>query len=99
MEPGGQVQLRMFTIENLKRHCLNSGAMVAYSAILRNNDRMLLVELSQSGDNIVAYESETGLIYHLNVPKGVAKVDDLRDGDEVSIKHSVVETATIYQPK
>ena len=99
MELGGQARSIMFTIENLKRHCLNSGAIVACSAILRNNDRILHVELSQSGDNIVAYESETDLIHHLNVPKGVAKVDDLRDGDEISIKHSVVETAPIYQPK
>lgn len=89
----------MFTIENMKRHCLNSGAVVVYSAILRNNDTELHVELSQSGDNIVAYESETDLIHDLNVPEGVDKVEDLRNGDEVSIKHSIVETASIYKVK
>lgn len=89
----------MFTIEDLKCHYLDSGARMAYSAILRNNDRRLYVELSQSGDNIVAYESETDLIHHLNVPEGVAKIEDLHDGDEVSIKLPVAETASIYQFK
>lgn len=83
----------------MKRHYLNSGAQIAYSAILRNNNSKLYVELSQSGDNIVAYESETDLIHHMNVPEGISKVEDLCDGDEVSIKHSAVETTSIYHVK
>lgn len=89
----------MFTIKNLTCHYLNSGTIVAYSADLRNNNRILYVELSQSGDNIVAYESETDLIHYLNVPEGVVKIEDLRDGDTVSIEHSTAETASIYQGK
>ena len=85
-----------FIIEDMQCHVLDNGARVGYSATLKDGSNRMYVEFSQSGNNIVAYESATDLIHQLILPDGINKIEDLRTGHKVSIRVSAEETASHY---
>ena len=65
-------------------------------AIEKIGEERRFVEFSQSGPNIVAYEKETDLIHHLNLPEGINRIEDLLNGHEVAFRISIEETAKHY---
>ena len=86
----------MYTIEDMQCHHLNNGINVVYTAVLSNGEERRFVEFSQSGSNIVAYEKETDLIHHLNLPEGINRIEDLLNGHEVAFRISIEESAKHY---
>ena len=86
----------MYTIEDMRCHHLNNGINVVSPAVLSNGEERRFVEFSQSGPNIVAYEKETDLIHHLNLPEGINRIEDLLNGYEVAFRISTEETAKHY---
>ena len=91
-----KAEITMYTIEDMQRHVLDNGTKVMYTAVLNNGNARRSVEFSQSGPNIVAYEKETDLIHHLNLPNGINGIEDLLNGHEVSFRISTEETAKHY---
>lgn len=82
----------MYYIKNLIHHYYNNGDAESYSATIYNDKESLDVIFSQGGNNFVAYEPKTNLIYHLSVADNISTLADFKDGDELDIITAIKES-------
>lgn len=76
----------------MKYHCYNNGRIEFYSATIYNDNETLGVIFSQSGNNLVAFEPKTNLLYHLSPVDNIKTIADFRDGDELDIITAIKES-------